>query len=241
MARILTADAHREFCALLGFALARAGHTQIVAQDGGEAVALAHSEAPDLVLLGTEISGMNGFEAAGTIRQTSAVPIILLSERGSEEDQLEGFNRGADEYVVKPFSMLVLMKRIEALLRRTMPQPDGYAAGAEAGAAGADGRSYSLAGAAFYPDRHEVIGTNGRRYHLTPKEGRLLTTLLRHRAHVLSVSTLLARVWGYDTNESTVLVKTHIYHLRRKLQAATGGRKLIRTVPGAGYLLDGDD
>src|SRR5262245_35990870 len=105
MARVLTADPNRDLCALLGFALARVGHTQIVAREGPEALALARSEGPDLILLSTEMPHLNGFDVASQIRQTSTLPIIMLSDRAGEQDQLEGFDSGADEYVIKPFSI----------------------------------------------------------------------------------------------------------------------------------------
>ncbi|GAC1433174.1 MAG: response regulator transcription factor [Chloroflexota bacterium] len=236
MARILTADDNQDLCALLGFALARAGHTQTVAHDGAQALALAQREGPDLVVLDTAMPAMTGYAVASQIRQSSDVPIILIAEAADEEAQLYGFACGADEYVVKPFSVLVLVKRIDALLRRSgLVRRIRDSAGRDGGA---EKRPLPVGNAAFHVDRNVVVGANGKKYHLTPKEGRILVTLARHRPRALSASALLEEVWGYGTGDSAVVVKTHIYHLRRKLAAATGGHQAIHTVPGAGYLFD---
>jgi len=232
MARVLTADDNRELVALLGFALGCVGYNQIVAHDGRQALAMARSESPDLILLDVNMPDMSGFDILDGIRSICDTPVIIMSGRTSEEDQIEGFSRGADDYVIKPFSVPVLIRRMRALLRRCGQQE------ARAAAANPEGRAYLVASAEFFPDRNELIGANGKRHHLTPKEARILALLLRHKPLVLSSATLLERVWGYDAAENPVLVKTHVYHLRRKLRSATGGRDPIRTVPGVGYLLD---
>ncbi len=225
MARILVVDDDRDLGELLRFALSRVGHDAVVAYNVAQAVVATRDEEPDAAIIDVNLPDGNGFDLARRIRADSLLPIILLTTRGSDEDQIAGFDAGADDYVGKPFNMTLLIKRLNALLRRSELVGEVTAVGAMA----------DVAGIKVNFDNNELFGGK-RRTHLTPTEARLLRVLLSNRGRPVPTDLLADRLWGARQGSGT-LVKSHMYHLRRKLSSAGAHGETIETVPGVGYRL----
>jgi two-component system KDP operon response regulator KdpE len=196
---------------------------QILTAAGGEAgLDQFFSEEPDLVLLDVTMPRMNGFEVLQAIRRVSDVPIIMLTARDEDVDQVRGLELGADDYIGKPFSHLALMARIKAVLRRAeLPPPVNALPDFEAGEL------------AIHFQNQEVM-VAGRRVDLTPVEYKVLYHLVRNAGHLLPHQALLDRVWGGDYEASPEYLKVFISRLRAKLRHE-GGPEYIETERGRGY------
>jgi len=220
---ILIVDDEREIRELLRYNLERAGYNVIVSSAGEDALARIFATRPDLVLLDLLLPGLNGLEVLREVRAEPAtrdLPIVLLTARGAEMDKLLGFERGADDYITKPFSPREVIARVEAVLRRAGSAP-GPAA-------------LSVGPLALDHARREAR-LDGNELTLTPREYELLYFLARHPGRVFSRDELLSKVWGYDFRGETRTVDVHVRRLRVKLGPAAAG--LIATVTGAGYKL----
>jgi DNA-binding response OmpR family regulator len=200
------------------------GHQVLEAEDGESGLASARSEAPDLVVLDVMLPRLDGLTVCRLLRRESRVPIILLTARGAEADKIIGLETGADDYIVKPFSLGEFLARVRAALRR--------AAAALPGDILASG-DLRLDLAA------RRVALAGRPIQLAPREFDLLTLLLRHRGAVMSRDLLLARVWGDDYVGDARTVDVHIRWLRQKLEQDPSRPVLIQTVRGVGYRLEG--
>lgn len=219
MAKILVADDEQLIRQLVCDFLSEAGHTAIEAADGAQAIEQFRKN-PDigLILLDIMMPQKDGWEVTREIRAQSDVPIILLSARSQEFDQLTGFEAGADEYVTKPFSPVVLVKRVEALLRRRSADTES------------DAPVYW--GLRVDPVAHEVR-YNGTVMALTRKEYDILIKLLSSVGRVYTREQLLDDVWGIDYFGDTRTVDSHVARLRTKL--GEWGDAHIKTVYGVGY------
>jgi two-component system OmpR family response regulator len=179
---------------------------------------LVLAAAPDLAVLDVLLPGGDGFELARRLRAARDLPIVFLTARDTVEDRLDGFEVGADDYLIKPFALEELLARVRAVLRRT----GRLGAAIEAGD--------------IVVDEDAGLATRaGRPLELTPTELRLLAYLLRQRGLVLSKHQLLTQIWGYDAYDPNV-VEVHISALRRKLEAH--GPRVLHTIRGLGYKLD---
>ncbi|WP_307352742.1 phosphate regulon transcriptional regulator PhoB [Caulobacter ginsengisoli] len=225
MPYVLVAEDEDSLATLLQYNLEKEGYRVAVAGDGEEALIRADEEVPDLILLDWMLPKVSGIEVCRRLRQraeTRNLPILMLTARGEETDRVRGLDTGADDYVVKPFSMTELLARIRAVLRRIRP---GLA----------DDR---LNHGDILVDRvsHRVRRA-GQEVHLGPTEFRLLDHLIQHPGRVFSREQLLNAVWGSDVYVEARTVDVHIGRLRKALN----GDKLpdpIRTVRSAGYALD---
>lgn len=197
------------------------GYEVLEAADGVQAVELAERKKVDLVLLDVMMPRMDGFEACRRIRQRSDVPILMLTARGEEADELNGFSLGADEYIQKPFSLKILLARIEAVLRRGQPEPPA------AKTAGAEGLTVDTAG--------REVRVDGRPVELTYTEYELLLYLMTNAGIALSRDRILEQVWRFDYEGDARTVDTHVKKLRSKLGARGS---YIRTIRGIGYKFD---
>ena len=197
------------------------GYEVLEAADGVQAVELAERKKVDLVLLDVMMPRMDGFEACRRIRQRSDVPILMLTARGEEVDELNGFSLGADEYIQKPFSLKILLARIEAVLRRGQPEPPA------AKTAGAEGLTVDTAG--------REVRVDGRPVELTYTEYELLLYLMTNAGIALSRDRILEQVWRFDYEGDARTVDTHVKKLRSKLGARGS---YIRTIRGIGYKFD---
>jgi len=215
--RILLVDDENSIVESLRYALEKEGYSVVEAADGAEALRLARSTLPDLVLLDIMLPGMSGFEVCRTLRKESTVPILMLTARSDEPDRIVGLDLGADDYITKPFSMRELLARVHAHLRRVAAFETSEEETFQDGTLNVDRA------------RFEVL-LGGQRVHLTKKEFDLLWLLIRNRSRVVTRDAILARLWDYDADVETRTVDVHIRALRRKL-----GDERIETVVGLGY------
>jgi two-component system phosphate regulon response regulator PhoB len=227
-ARLLIVEDDEALIELLGYNLTAAGHTWRVARSGEEALLMLEEEEADLVVLDWMLpGGMSGIEICRRIRArpaTRGLPVLMLTARGEEPDRIRGLATGADDYVVKPFSVAELTARIEALLRRSAPERIAN----------------EIVVGSLKLDRHAHKVTRGSRtVRLGPTEYRLLEVLLESAGRVLSRSQLLDAVWGRDGDIDERTVDVHVGRLRKALIRGSEADP-IRTVRGAGYVLERD-
>jgi two-component system response regulator VicR len=225
-AKILVVDDEPPIVEVLSYNLRRASYTVITASDGEQAVNLAQSEQPDLIILDLMLPKLDGIEVFRHVRRARNVPVIMLTARDAEIDRVVGLELGADDYVVKPFSMRELLARVRNVLRRA-PAPDGETL---------PGSVIELGALQVDPARREVhLGE--AEVELTALEFDVLHTLAAHVGQVLTRDHLLERVWGYDYPGDTRAVDAVIKRLRNKLHESAPHLDLIVTVRGVGYKL----
>lgn len=225
-ADILIVDDEVDILKLLEYNLTRAGFNVTAAKDGPEALELARTKGPDLIVLDIMLPNMEGTEVLKRLKAgeaTSSIPVIMLTAKGEEVDRVVGFELGAEDYITKPFSPRELILRVKSVLKRRAPHPHPPTPTQE--------DVLSFKEIHIDTSRHKVT-VKGAPVELTTKEFNLLTTLLRSRGRVLTRDTLLERVWGRDFYVITRTVDTHIRRLRAKLKRAG---KYIETVRGVGY------
>lgn len=224
MKTILVADDEERIRKLVSDFLKKSGFQIIEAATGEEALKhfVKNKEYIDLIILDIMMPDLNGWEVCRKVRETSNVPVIMLSARSEEFDELTGYECGADDYVTKPFSPLVLTKKVEALLRRvgiTMPNPD----------------ETEFCGLVFNNKGHEVR-LNNETIELTLKEFSILKIFIESPGRVFSREQLLDSVWGFDYVGDSRTVDSHVARLRIKL--GDWANKHIKTVYGIGYKLE---
>jgi DNA-binding response OmpR family regulator len=197
------------------------GYAVRQAKDGEAGLAMARAELPDLVILDVMLPKLDGLTVCRILRRESSVPILLLTARGTETDKIIGLETGADDYVVKPFSLGELLARVRAALRR------GRAATVSTTELSAGDVRLDVTARRAYVEGREVS--------LSPREFDLLAALLRDRGAVLSRDLLLERVWGADFPGDPHTVDVHIRWLRQKLERDPSNPQRILTVRGVGY------
>jgi two-component system, OmpR family, phosphate regulon response regulator PhoB len=225
--RVLIVEDEEAQAEMLRYNFDREGFDVVVAADGDEAVLAVDEQQPDLVLLDWMLPRTSGIAVCQRLRgrpQTRALPIIMLTARGEEGDRVRGFESGADDYVVKPFSPSELVARVRALLRRSRPML-------------ADERL--VCGEIVMDLATYRVTRSGKNVHLGPTEFRLLRLLMERPDRVFTREQLLDKVWGRDIHVEPRTVDVHIRRLRKAL-GAHGDDDVIRTVRGAGYALDHD-
>lgn len=227
MAKILIADDEPKIRKLVADFLNKFGYESVETEDGDETYEyfLKHSSDIDLIILDIMMPGLNGWKVCEKIREISDVPVIMLTARSEEFDELMGYESGADDYVTKPFRPTVLMKRIEALLRRSSshsPEPE---------AAEFDDKLH------FNNEAHEVR-LYGKEIDLTLKEYNILKTLLDNCGKVFTRDQLLEYVWGSTYDGDIRTVDSHVARLRTKL--GNWGAQHLKTVYGIGYKIEAD-
>jgi len=205
----------------------------VTATDGLAALAAA-GEGPDLVVLDVLLPKLDGFEVCRRIRQRSAVPILMLTAKTDEVDRVVGLELGADDYLVKPFSMRELIARVKALLRRR----DLLAAELSRQPIPAN-EDRLVAGDLEIDIPGHRVTKDGVPISLTPKEFDLLAFLVRHRGNVFSAERLLEQVWGYDNTFDARTVPVHMRSLREKLEQEPSQPRRLETVRGVGYRFAG--
>lgn len=221
MAKILVADDEELIRRLIGDCLKKEGHEPLFACDGEEALRIFKAN-PDtsLALLDVMMPETDGWAVCKKIREYSGIPIILVSARSQDFDQIMGFEAGADDYVTKPFSVQILMRRVDTLLKR--------------GAAMRNEKSkkLSLCGLLINTEAHDVIlGDNV--LNLTLKEYKILLKLVAHPGRVFTREQLLDEIWGIEYEGDTRTVDSHVARLRTKLE--NWGSEHIKTIYGTGY------
>jgi len=198
------------------------GYRATGAPDGETGLQMGLDKRPDLILLDIMLPGMHGFDVCKSLRDRGyRGPILFLTAKGEEVDKLTGFDIGADDYVTKPFSLLELLARVKALLRRSEGTGD-------------EDEVYEFDGITVNFSAYDV-DVRGEAVRLSAKEMELLRFLIRNRGKVLSRDTLLEQVWHYESDVSTRTVDTHILNLRRKLGDPSRRTRYIETIHGVGY------
>jgi len=221
MPRILIVDDEPEMVRGLQDNLRFEGYQTLTAGNGERALALAVSEAPDLIVLDLMLPGQSGWEVCRALRQRGLdIPIIMLTARGEEADQVRGLELGADDYVTKPFSLRELLARIRAVLRRPGPRRAV--------------ESFAFGEARLEP-RTRRAWKAGREVALTRKEFELLRSLVEHPSELLTRERLLNAVWSYERYPTTRTVDTHVLRLRQKFETDPEEPAHILTVHGQGY------
>ncbi|MFJ6747404.1 response regulator transcription factor [Streptomyces sp. NPDC091266] len=257
---VLLAEDDRPIRTALERALTLEGYRVTAVADGIQALAAAHRERPDVILLDVMMPGIDGLQVCQVLRaEENRTPILMLTARVGTADRIAGLDAGADDYVVKPFEVEEVFARLRALLRRTAPEPaadgtggadgteDGLGAGPGTGA-GEAGEEYDarLADSGVVeaadlridgPSRRAWRGT--RELELTRTEFELLELLARNAGIVLDHSTIYDRIWGYDFGPGSKNLAVYVGYLRRKVDVP-GSRPLIHTVRGIGYVLRED-
>ncbi|MCI8784487.1 MAG: response regulator transcription factor [Dorea sp.] len=202
MATILIAEDEKEMQEILVDYMKRNGHTCITADDGLDAALALKNNAVDLAILDIMMPHLDGFSVCKLAREMGNLPILFLTAKSDEEDKLRGYEYGADDYVTKPFSLKLLLAKINALLRRTGNiSQDGLRAG----------------GIVLSPLAHRVT-VDGNEVELTHKEFELLHLFMQNKNQVFSREQLLNRIWGYEYEGNTRTVDTHIKTLRQKMK-----------------------
>jgi two-component system phosphate regulon response regulator PhoB len=227
MARVLVVEDERDLQDVMEYNLREAGHDVVVSSRGAAVLDLVRQNPPDLILLDLMLPDVSGLEVCRTLKgqpDLRAIPIVMVTARGSEVDRIVGFELGADDYVVKPFSVRELMLRVQAILRRKQSEPATTGSGA-----------VTFGRLRIDRDAPRIL-VDGREVVLTALELKLLCTLYDRRNRVQSRSALLDDVWGVSGENTTRTVDTHVKRLREKL--ATAG-EYIETVRGIGYRFAG--
>lgn len=223
--KVLIVDDEVSIQELIRFNVEQAGFDTEVAGDGLEAIEMAESYKPDLIVLDLMLPGKDGYDVCKEIRRTSNVPIIMLTAKETELERVLGLELGADDYMTKPFSPLELVARIKAVLRRASGQESQ------------DENEYKVGSIFLQVDTREVkVGDQS--VDLTRKEFDLLHIFMQNMGKVLTREVLLQKVWGYEYEGETRTVDVHIRHLRRKL--GPEGETRIETIHGVGYKLRGN-
>ena len=223
--RIMVVEDEDSLATLLQYNLEKEGYDVALAGDGEEALMMVDERLPDLIVLDWMLPKISGIEVCRRLRQrneTRNVPILMLTARGEETDRIRGLDTGADDYVVKPFSMTELAARIRAVLRRLRP---GLA------------EDRVRRGDIIIDRVAHRVKRAGSEVHLGPTEFRLLDYLMQHPGRVFSREQLLDAVWGSDVYVEARTVDVHIGRLRKALGASEAADP-IRTVRSAGYSLD---
>ena len=219
--RVLVVDDEDSILDFVEMGLRYEGFEVELAHDGLSALAAVTRRRPDLVVLDLNLPGLDGLEVCRRLRQSSDVPIVMLTARGEVDERVEGLEAGADDYVPKPFKFKELLARVRAVLRRRTTLAE---------------RILRFGGLVLNRDTREVF-LDGRPIRLTPREFELLEVFMLHPRQVMTRELLLDRVWGTDHLGDGNLIEVHVSALREKL--GDHQRQLIRTVRGVGYALSG--
>lgn len=222
--KILVVDDELNIRELVKFNLEKSGYKTMEAEDGQTAVRMAKTEKPELIVLDLMLPGIDGLEVCRLLknaRETSAIPIIMLTAKSEEIDKVIGLELGADDYLTKPFSPRELLARIKAVLRRSQKESSA-------------GGELVIGKLRLNFSRYEAyLGTV--KLELTPKEYEMLKLFLTNTGKVFTREQLLEKVWGYEYFGDTRTVDVHVRHLRVKLGQDTEVAEAIETVRGVGY------
>ena len=220
MQNILIVEDDMDIQELLREFLKEAGYEVIAANDGIEAMELFAKNKYDLILLDIMLPKIDGFGVCELIRKQSQVPIIMLTALGGEEEQIRGLDLQVDDYITKPFSVPILIRKIAAVLRRSsQTQDEGH-------------KTIAYQNLLLDLDNYTAM-VDGIAYELTQREFEVLRELLTHQGRIMTRQNLLDKLWRYDFYGDERVVDTHIKNLRRKL-----GIEFIQTVRGVGYKID---
>ncbi len=220
---ILIVDDDVELVGLLSYALETAGYNVGTAFDGKEAVAKVREHKPDLVILDVNLPNQDGFGVLADLRKFSQVPVIMLTVRATEEDEIQGLDLGADDYLRKPFSPRALLARVRSHLRRSIDPGEEPV--------------LTLGTISLDVERCDLRVGAGDAQRLSPLEARLMQALLANRGRPVDADRLVHLVWLDRSTADRELLKQVVHRLRRKLSAAGGQGAWIEYIAGAGYAI----
>jgi len=229
VSKILVVDDDESILELIKINLELMGHDVLTAPDGIKGFALVKQELPDLVILDVMMPGTDGFTVAQRIRQypeTKETPVLMLTALGMLQDKVQGFNSGADDYLIKPFELDELKVRVKALLRRSVSTPESLKTP----------EVFSVGDFTLISE-NLTVKINGQDVKLTPIEYEILNNLVQHHGHTVSSGSLLKEIWGYSKDDDVETIRVHIRHLRSKIEKAGLEKNYIETVYGGGYKL----
>ena len=227
--RILIVDDDDEIRELLEFDIGHSGYFVDTAKDGMEGLNKALNNTYDLILLDVMMPKMNGFDVCKNIRQAKlSIPVLMLTAKGTIDDKTEGFDCGADDYLVKPFDIQEVLLRIRVLLRRNSYNSEEQNA--------LSNEILEVGDISISPETLEAVIVN-KRVKLTPTEFEILYCLMQHFNKPVTLATLLDEVWGYDSNEDVRMLRVHVGGLRNKIEPDTKNPKYLHTVTNVGYKL----
>jgi DNA-binding response OmpR family regulator len=221
--KILVVDDEERIVRFIRLNLEHDGFVVVDAFNGKQALQRLRDATPDLILLDIMMPDLNGFEVLEMVREISTVPVIMVTAKGEEDDRVHGLEKGADDYITKPFSPRELVSRIKAVLRRT------------------EGLSGGMHGLIVIDERLKIdfdrreIWLEGKLVKLRPTEYRLLFHLVQNAGWVISHDQLLSKVWGYEYRDEPHYVRLYINYLRQKLEKDPADPKYILTERGVGY------
>ncbi len=226
--RILIVDDDDEIRELLEFDVSQSGYFVDSAKDGLEGLNKALNNTYDLILLDVMMPKMNGFDVCKNIRQAKlAIPILMLTAKGTIDDKTEGFDCGADDYLVKPFDIQEVLLRIRVLLRRNNIEEEKNSLSDEI---------LNVGDISISPETLEAVIVN-KKVKLTPTEFEILYCLMQHFNNPVTLATLLDEVWGYDSDEDVRMLRVHVGGLRNKIEPDSKNPKYLHTVTNVGYKL----
>ncbi len=227
--RILIVDDDDEIRELLEFDIRSSGYFVDTAKDGLEGLNKALNNTYDLVLLDVMMPKMSGFDVCKNIRQAKlAVPVLMLTAKGTIEDKTSGFDCGADDYLVKPFDIQEVLLRIRVLLRRNSVSVENKSP--------LSNEVLRCGDIEIFPESLEAVIVN-RKVKLTPTEFEILYCLMQHFNNPVTLATLLDEVWGYDSNEDVRMLRVHVGGLRNKIELNAKTPIYLHTVTNVGYKL----
>jgi DNA-binding response OmpR family regulator len=231
--KILLVDDDRNLLDVLKYNLEKENYSVITAADGIQALELARSEKPDLIILDIMLPGLSGFEVCRILRKDLTVPILMLTAKTEEVDKVVGLELGADDYMTKPFSVRELMARVRAMLRRA--QGIQQQMNPEATPGKKDVSGVIKAGGFEVDLLKHTVSRNGARIDLSPREFELFTFLARHQGQVFARERLVEKVWGFDYKGTARTVDVHMRSLRCKIENDPAEPEYLLTVHGFGY------
>lgn len=225
---LLIVDDDDEIRELLEFDLAQSGYKVDTAQNGFDGLEKAVNNYYDLVLLDVMMPKMNGFDVCKNIRKSKPeLPVLLLTAKGTIDDKTQGFDCGADDYLVKPFDIQEVLLRVRALLRRKSDsQPEQLI----------KKEILKMGEIEIFPESLEAL-INDKKTKLTPTEFEILYCLMQHFNKAVPLATLLDEVWGYDSDEDVRMLRVHVGGLRQKIEKDTKNPRYLHTVTNVGYKL----
>lgn len=225
--RILIVDDDDEIRELLEFDIAQSGYFVDTASDGKEGLTKVLNNSYDLVILDVMMPKMNGFDVCKNIRQAKlSIPVLMLTAKGTIDDKTDGFDSGADDYLVKPFDIQEVLLRIRVLLRRNQPIQENSI----------NNETLEAGDIKIFPDTLECVIVN-KKIKLTPTEFEILYCLMQHFNNAVTLATLLDEVWGYDSDEDVRMLRVHVGGLRNKIEPNSKTPKYLHTVTNVGYKL----
>ncbi|ASR48377.1 response regulator transcription factor [Paenibacillus kribbensis] len=224
---VLIIDDDEKIVSMLRRGLAFEGYEVLTAANGAEGLNKMLTAEPDVVVLDVMMPQVDGFEVCRRMREGgSTVPVLMLTAKDEVENRVKGLDLGADDYLVKPFALEELLARVRALLRRKTEQQDN------------NGNRLTFEDLQLDNESREVF-RGGNRLELTAKEFELLHLFMQNPKRVLSRDLIMDKIWGYDYSGESNVLEVYIAMLRQKTEQ-DGGKRLIRTIRGAGYILRGD-